>query len=74
MPKFQVKMRVDFQGEIEAENAEEAEKLAWTSWGDTMDNEITYDGVYSIDVEELEEEIDEDEIESQELDEEMEVR
>lgn len=74
MPKFQVKMRVDFQGEIEAENAEEAEKLAWTSWGDTMDNEITYDGVYSIDVEELEEEIDEDEMESQELEEEMEVR
>ena len=74
MPKFQVKMRVDFQGEIEAENAEEAEKLAWTSWGDTMDNEITYDGVYSIDVEELEEEIDEDEIEFEEIAEEMEVR
>lgn len=56
MPRFNVEMRIDFQGEIEAENAEEAEKLAWTSWGDSMDNPITYDGVYSIDVEEIEEE------------------
>ena len=60
MPKFYVEMRIDFNGEIEAESAEEAEKLAWTSWGDTMDNDITYDGVYSIDVSELDEE-DEDE-------------
>ena len=61
MPKYYVTMRIDFAGELEAENAEEAEKLAWTSWGDTMDNEITYDGVYSIDVEELEDDEDEDE-------------
>jgi hypothetical protein len=60
MPKYYVEMRIDFNGEIEAESAEEAEKLAWTSWGDTMDNDITYDGVYSIDVSELDEE-DEDE-------------
>jgi hypothetical protein len=60
MPRFYVEMRIDFNGEIEAESAEEAEKLAWTSWGDTMDNDITYDGVYSIDVSELDEE-DEDE-------------
>jgi hypothetical protein len=60
MPKYYVKMRIDFAGELEAESAEEAEKLAWTSWGDTMDSEITYDGVYDIDVEELDEE-DEDE-------------
>jgi hypothetical protein len=61
MAKYYVKMRIDFSGEIEADTAEEAEKLAWTSWGDTMDNEITYDGVYSIDVEEVEEEEEEDE-------------
>ena len=61
MPKYYVTMRIDFAGELEAENAEEAEKLAWTSWGDTMDNEITYDGVYSIDVEELEDDEDEEE-------------
>jgi hypothetical protein len=60
MPRYYVEMRIDFNGEIEAESAEEAEKLAWTSWGDTMDNDITYDGVYSIDVSELDEE-DEDE-------------
>ena len=60
MPKYYVEMRIDFNGEIEAESAEEAEKLAWTSWGDTMDNDITYDNVYDITVTELDEE-DEDE-------------
>ncbi len=53
-------MRIDFAGEIEAESREAAEDLAWTSWGDTSDSDIQYDGVYSIDVEELDEE-DEDE-------------
>ncbi len=61
MPKYYVKMRIDFAGEIEAESEEAAEQLAWTSWGDTMDNEITYDGFYSIDVEEIEDDEDEDE-------------
>ena len=61
MPKFYVQMKIDFAGEIEAESKEEAESLAWTSWGDAMDNAITYDNVYSIDVEELDEEDEEDE-------------
>jgi len=60
MPKYYVKMKIDFAGELEAESAEAAEQLAWTSWGDTMDNDITYDGVYDIDVEEIEEEEDDD--------------
>jgi hypothetical protein len=60
MPKYYVEMRIDFNGEIEADSKEHAEELAWTSWGDTADNDITYDGVYSIDVSELDEE-DEDE-------------
>jgi hypothetical protein len=60
MPKYYVTMRIDFAGELEAESKEAAESLAWTSWGDTMDNEITYDGVYSIDVEEMEEDEEED--------------
>lgn len=60
MAKFYVKMRIDFAGEIEAESAEEAEQKAWTSWGDTMDSEITYDGVYDIDVEEIEDDEDDD--------------
>lgn len=60
MPRFYVKMMIEFDGELEANSEAEAEQLAWTSWGDTMDSEITYDGVYSIDIEEIEEE-DEDE-------------
>lgn len=58
MGRYYVQMKIDFAGEIEADSAEDAEQKAWTSWGDTMDNDITYDGVYSIDVEEAEDEID----------------
>ena len=65
MPKFYVEMMIEFSGEIEAESKENAEELAWTAWGDTMDSELTYDGVYSIEVEEIEEE-DEDEEEGTE--------
>ena len=61
MPKYYVKMRIDFAGEIEADTKSQAEDLAWTSWGDTMDNEITYDGVYSIDVEEMEDDEEDEE-------------
>jgi hypothetical protein len=58
MGRYYVQMKIDFAGTIEADSAEDAEQKAWTSWGDTMDNDITYDGVYSIDVEEDEDEID----------------
>ena len=61
MPRYYVKMRIDFDGEIEADSMHEAEQLAYTSWGDTMSSDITYDGVYSIDLEELDDEEDEDE-------------
>jgi hypothetical protein len=61
MPKFYVTMQIEFSGEIEAEDKESAEQLAWTSWGDTMDCEITYSGVDSIEVEELEEDEDDEE-------------
>ena len=64
MPKFYVQMRIDFAGEIEADSAEDAETKAWTSWGENLDNDITYDGVYSIDVEEIEDEEDEDDEET----------
>jgi hypothetical protein len=60
MGRYYVEMKVDFAGEIEADSKEHAEELAWTMWGDTSDCEIQYDGVYSIDVEELRE-IEEDE-------------
>ena len=64
MPKYQIDMMVQFSGEIEADSEEAAEQLAWTSWGETYDSPITYDGVYSIDVEALDEE-DEDEEEDE---------
>jgi hypothetical protein len=54
-------MMIEFAGEIEAESEEDAEQKAWTSWGETYDSPIVYDGVYSIDVEALDEEDDEDE-------------
>lgn len=60
MPKFYVEMLIEFAGEIEAENAEQAEQLAWTSWGDTMDKEITYSGINDIVVDEIEDEDDEE--------------
>lgn len=56
MARYEVKMLIEFAGEIEADSAEDAEQKAWTSWGDTMDKEITYSAVDSIEVEEVEEE------------------
>ena len=53
MAKYYVEMRIDFNGEIEADSKEHAEEIAWTAWGDTSDYDIQYDGVYSIDVEEV---------------------
>ena len=64
MGRYYVQMRIDFAGTIEAESEEEAEQKAWTAWGDSMDNDLTYDGVYSIDVEE-DPEIEEDEEEDE---------
>jgi len=61
MPKYYVEMRIDFNGEIEADSAEHAEQLAWTSWGDNSDADISYDNVYDISVKELDEDEDEDE-------------
>ena len=60
MPKYYVEMKIDFAGEIEADSKEDAERIAAQSWGDTMDAEISFDGIYSIDVEELEDEDEED--------------
>lgn len=61
MPKYYIEMTIAFAGEIEADSKEQAEELAWTSWGDTMDNDITYLNVDSISVEEVEDDEDEDE-------------
>jgi len=51
MPKFIVKTTVDFYGEVEAEDAAHAEQIGW-EWEDNL----TYDGVFDIVVEEMEEE------------------
>ena len=51
MPQYYVEVRVDFSGYLEAENAEDAEQKAFTAWGE----ELSYDGVYSVEVEEEEE-------------------
>ena len=56
MPRYYVQMKIDFAGEIEAESQEDAERIASQSWGDTMDAEIGFDGIYSIDLEEIEDE------------------
>lgn len=57
MARYFVKTMVEYSNEIEADSKEEAEEMGWN-----FDVELMYDGVYSIDVEELEdEEDDEDE-------------
>jgi hypothetical protein len=58
MARFTIDMRVDYSFEIEADSAEEAERLAWEY--NYSDDHTAYQGVYSIDVEQLEED-DEDE-------------
>jgi len=60
MPRYYIEMMIEFAGEIEADSKEDAEQKAWTSWGDTMDNDITYLNVDSITVEEVEDDEDED--------------
>jgi hypothetical protein len=50
MGKYYVKTIVEFSAEVEADSEAEAEAIGW-KWED----ELMYDGVYSIDVEELEE-------------------
>ena len=51
--KYYVKMTVSFCGEIEAENEAQANDIAYSGWGETADALISYDGVYSIDVDDL---------------------
>ena len=53
MGKYYVKMKIDFAGTIEADSEADAEQKAWDLWGETADAEIQYDGVHSIDVEDV---------------------
>lgn len=56
MAKFYVTTTITFSGEVEADSREEAEKLGW-SWED----ELMYEGVESIEVDELDSDEDEEE-------------
>jgi len=56
MPLFYVKTIVEYSGEVYADSEAEAEEIGWK-----FDDELGYDGVYSIEVEELASEEDEDE-------------
>lgn len=59
MPQFNVKVIVEYNYEVEAENEEEAETMGWEY------EDYSYSGeVYSIDVEEMAEEVYEDEEET----------
>jgi hypothetical protein len=55
MGRYYVKTIVEFSNEVEADSEAEAEAIGW-NWED----ELHYDGVYSIEVEELESDEDED--------------
>ena len=52
MARFAVTTMVTFYGEVEADTPEEAESAGWDWEGE----DLTYDSVYSIEVEELEKE------------------
>jgi hypothetical protein len=47
MPQYYVEVRVDFSGYLEAESEDEAEQMAFSAWGE----DLGYDGVYSVEVE-----------------------
>jgi hypothetical protein len=47
MAQYYVEVRVDFSGYLEAESEDEAEQMAFTAWGE----DLGYDGVYSVEVE-----------------------
>lgn len=56
MAMYYVEVMVEYAGEVEADTPEEAEQKAWDGFGD----EIPYAGVYSINVEELDSDEDEE--------------
>jgi hypothetical protein len=55
MPRFEVSIKVEYFGEVEADNREQAEEIA-LSWEDNLN----FFGIDSIEVAELEDEDDEE--------------
>ena len=45
MNRYEVKMSVNFYGEIEAESQAEAEDIAYSAWGESSDSVMCYDSV-----------------------------
>ena len=66
MARWQIDMQVEYSFEIEAETAKEAEELAWTY--NYSEDFGAYQGVYSIDVEEIEEPEEDEEGDSEDED------
>jgi hypothetical protein len=58
MATYNISMKVEYIFEVEADDEQEAEKLAWEY--DYEDDRSSYAGVYSIDVDEVESEDEED--------------
>jgi hypothetical protein len=58
MAKFNISMKVEYIFEVEADTPEEAESKAWEY--DYEDDRSSYAGVYSIDVDEMEEDEEDD--------------
>jgi hypothetical protein len=57
MAQYYVEVRVDFSGYLEASSEDEAEQMAFSAWGE----ELGYDGVYSVEVEAVMEDEEEEE-------------
>jgi hypothetical protein len=55
MARYGVTMMIEFTGELEAGSEKEAEAMAWESWSDDGSRPIVFDSVYSIDMQELDE-------------------
>ena len=58
MPKYEVKVMVEFQGEIYADSEQEANDIAYSGWSEKAGADISYYGVYSTSAEEIDDEDD----------------
>lgn len=53
MPHYYVKVMVEFAGEVHADSLKEAEDFAYSNWGANSGDQISYNGVYSTDADEI---------------------
>lgn len=57
MASYYVEISVMFAGDLEANSKEEAEALAWESWGENGDSPLSYYNVDKITITENDEEL-----------------